>query len=418
MRIHGTTVTAAMTLAAICGSMISNGAAIAQATPAAAPSVRYEGKDERRDRLDAMQGKPFDATLWTGLSTWRNGAVTAESTKDKVVVLVTWSSWYRTSHEALKGAQALADKFGKDGLVVVGVHDQQGYDKAAEVLGNQGAKFSVALDKGNALRKALDVDNDPDFYVIDRAGNLRYADIATNSVESAVTALIAETPEQAKGAKAPSSKDGRAEKTPDPMAEKPAAESKAANMLGATATGAGVTFALPDEATYTAAKWPTHNKGRLAASNLQGKKLPTILGSETFLDGKPDVAGKVIIIDFWATWCGPCRASMPGLDKVSKQFADDAVVIGISDEGEDVVRKFLSKNKHSYVQAIDEKATISNSLSIQGIPHAIILSTDGVIRWQGHPGEVGKLASTIGAVIKADPGVKARRDAEAAAPKK
>jgi thiol-disulfide isomerase/thioredoxin len=415
MRIRfGQTLFVAAALAATIGAMAPAGVSLGADEPA--PAIKYEGKGDRRERLDAMQGKPFDPSLWSNLTGWTGPAVTSESIKDKVVVLVTWSSWYRTSHEVLKSSQALFEKHAGDGLIVVGVHDRKGFDRAGDILTAQGAKFINAMDKDNSLRTALEVDSDPDFYLIDRAGNLRFADVATSSVEPAIEKLLAETPEQAKAAPAPSSKDALSAAVGAPDGK----DAGGGSGLGVTTTAAGVKFALPAADAYTQAKWPAanKNKGSISAKDLQGKALPAALGKETWLTAKPDMAGKVVVIDFWATWCPPCRAAMPGVDKLSQQFKDDVVVMGLSDEGADTVKKFLAKSKHSYPQAVDASATLNNALGIQGIPHVIVVSTDGVIRWQGHPGEIAKLTSVVGAAVKADPGVAARRAAEAEANKK
>ena len=98
---------------------------------------------------------------------------------------------------------------------------------------------------------------------------------------------------------------------------------------------------------------------------------------------------------------------MPGLDKLSKRFADDVVVIGISDESGRWSR--IPGEEQALLPAGDRpEGTVNNALQIRGIPHAIVLSTDGVVRWQGHPGEIGKLSAAVGAVVRADPGVAAQ----------
>lgn len=389
------------------------------AEPAEGPTIRYEGRGDRRDRLDAMQGTPFDQSLWMKLSDWTGGsarALTPENTKGKVVLLVTWSSGYKTSYEGLKAAQSVGTKH-KDSpdLIVVGVHGRDGFDRAAQVMSEQGGTFMYAHDKDNAVRTALAADVDPDFFLIDRAGRLRYVDIATSSVPAAVDQLLAETPEQAASASAPTSRDG----APDASSSGSSAKAGAEGLIGLTKTAGGVTFSLPEAKAYESASWPTANKGRISAANFQGKKLPATLGDETWLDGLPDTAGKIVVVDFWATWCPPCRKAMPDLDKLYNDLKSDVVVLGISDERESTVKNFLRKGKHSYPQGIDPSNKVASALQVQGIPHVIVLSTDGVVRWQGNPAaEMSSLRAAVNAAIKADPGVQARREAEAAANRK
>src|ERR1043166_3397044 len=66
----------------------------------------------------------------------------------------------------------------------------------------------------------------------------------------------------------------------------------------------------------------------------------------------PDTKGKFVLIDFWATWCGPCRKAIPELNAIHKKFGDKLVVIGISDESEEVVKK-MTEPKIEYFTAID-----------------------------------------------------------------
>src|SRR4051812_26135981 len=61
-------------------------------------------------------------------------------------------------------------------------------------------------------------------------------------------------------------------------------------------------------------------------------------GVEKWLTGQPETKGKFVLIDFWATWCPPCRESIPELNEIQRKFAGKLVVIGLSDETEARVR--------------------------------------------------------------------------------
>lgn len=370
-----------------------------------APEIRLEGRGERREALNTLQGKPFDPSLWGELKNWSGAPVTAASIKDKPVLIVTWATFYRTSFEGLRVAQEMHAAHAKDGLIVVGVHDQMGFERAADVMSEHGAAFANAHDASGRVKAALMVDAHPDFYLIDRAGRLRMADVVTSSVPTAVALLLAETPEQA--AKAPAGAP----------AKEPAGRPGQATRERTTASG--VKFELPEASAYAAVSWPEVSKRVQHARDLQGKPMPAEMGNEKFLGDAPDTAGKVLVIDFWATWCGPCIRAMPGLEKLYQQHKADVVVMGLSDEPESKVRPFLARQKHDYPQAIDTKMTLYSAMGIQAIPHAIVVSTDGVIRWQGNPlSEIAALNRTVQQLIRVDPGVQARRTAEAEALKK
>ena len=90
-------------------------------------------------------------------------------------------------------------------------------------------------------------------------------------------------------------------------------------------------------------------------------------------------------MDFWATWCPPCRATIPDLNKLAAKFKDDVIVIGISNEKPEVVQAFMQKTEMKYNVGIDTENTSSKAIGIQGIPHVLVISADGIVRWQGFP---------------------------------
>lgn len=120
----------------------------------------------------------------------------------------------------------------------------------------------------------------------------------------------------------------------------------------------------------------------------------------TLVDGK----GKSIyVVEFWATWCPPCRTSIPHLTEMQKKFKDKGVVfIGVTDEKLDVVKKFVEKmgDKMDYTVAIDGGKTSEGymqAFEIGGIPHAFIVNKEGKIVWHGHP--MDRLEETLDEIV-------------------
>jgi thiol-disulfide isomerase/thioredoxin len=100
----------------------------------------------------------------------------------------------------------------------------------------------------------------------------------------------------------------------------------------------------------------------------------------------------IVVVEFWATWCPPCRESIPHLTELQNKFAArGVVVVGVTDEDPKVVKPFVSKMaaKMDYTVAIDRDdktaAGYMKAFGIDGIPHAFVVNKDGVIAWQGHP---------------------------------
>jgi len=94
-----------------------------------------------------------------------------------------------------------------------------------------------------------------------------------------------------------------------------------------------------------------------------------------------DWAGKVVLINFWATWCGPCRAEIPELIEFQKHYANELVVIGLSvDEGPAAeVKAFASQNGMNYVVAIADIALQKAFGGVSAVPATFVVNPEGGI---------------------------------------
>lgn len=97
----------------------------------------------------------------------------------------------------------------------------------------------------------------------------------------------------------------------------------------------------------------------------------------------PKTEGKFILIDFWATWCAPCRKAIKELNNYNKKFEKEMVIIGISDEQPSKIKKL--QNKINYYSAFDTQKKMYNQFKIRGIPHVVLIDPKGIVRWEGYP---------------------------------
>jgi len=88
--------------------------------------------------------------------------------------------------------------------------------------------------------------------------------------------------------------------------------------------------------------------------------------------------GKVVMVNFWATWCQPCRREMPDLEALYKRFKDQGLVIlGISDEESAKVKELLAEQKVSYPILLDPGRKVNEAFRIEGIPKNFVYDREG-----------------------------------------
>jgi thiol-disulfide isomerase/thioredoxin len=167
---------------------------------------------------------------------------------------------------------------------------------------------------------------------------------------------------------------------------------------------------------FTTAFWLAPTMG---AAEL-GDPAPALQIAE-WVKGKPvDLAagkGKTIfVVEFWATWCPPCRTSIPHLTGLQKKFkAQNVVFIGVSNEKAATVKIFVDKmgDQMDYAVAVDQdnktSAGYMEAFGINGIPHAFIVDQQARIVWSGHP--MGELEKSLSQLVegKYDLGVAKKR---------
>src|ERR1700693_2251206 len=124
----------------------------------------------------------------------------------------------------------------------------------------------------------------------------------------------------------------------------------------------------------------------------------TMNGKEVSMDG---LQGKVVLLDFWATWCEPCREAMPHIRKVAKKFeGQPLVILSVSlDDDEQTWKEFVGKNEMTWLQYRDGGFTgpIATMFGVKSIPHTYTIDADGVLQ-EEHIGDAavqGKLKKLL-----------------------
>lgn len=91
---------------------------------------------------------------------------------------------------------------------------------------------------------------------------------------------------------------------------------------------------------------------------------------------------EIVILDFWATWCGPCRMAMPIMDEVAREYADKGVRLYAVNQQEnpETIRAFLKEMNLSCTVALDDMGRTSDAYGADGIPHTVIIDKEGRIQ--------------------------------------
>ncbi len=141
--------------------------------------------------------------------------------------------------------------------------------------------------------------------------------------------------------------------------------------------------------------WDLPIPERAYGGNFVNKEAPDYT-VETWISDAPETEGKFVFIDFWATWCPPCRAMIPHMNELQEKYGSKAAFIGISDEPEEKVKAFKGHKDRKtgemhvieYANGIDTSKKAKKALGIKGIPSMMIVDPNGKVVWVGHPGYV------------------------------
>lgn len=242
------------------------------------------------------------------------------------------------------------------------IHTPEGANKAERYCSRVEMPYPVAIDATGQFSDSIGAFKRPVNILINKTGNVAYAGLNDKGLVAAATELLAQP------------FDESVEPTPRPNG-------------GEDVEG-----------------FPEFTSPLASAADLRGLAAPTMF-VQKWITARPNAVGKVVVLDFWATWCGPCVKAIPHINDLQAQFKDDVVCVGVSDESMDAFntglrRLNLGSGNFRYSLALDQSGQMKKRFAIRGIPHVAVISSDWIVRWQGHPSSLS--ADVVNAIVDAN----------------
>lgn len=122
---------------------------------------------------------------------------------------------------------------------------------------------------------------------------------------------------------------------------------------------------------------PAVPEGLAAGQRLPGFSLTGLDGGAVGLER---FRGKAVVLNYWATWCEPCRIEMPHLERAHTDLGRDVAVIGINlKEGDALIRPYLAEQRITYPVLVDQDGAYWSRLKLTGLPSTYVLDAEGIV---------------------------------------
>ena len=253
-----------------------------------------------------------------------------EDHKNKIVILDFWATWCGPCVLAMPDYLKEFGEFDPEEVMFIGVNQAEGSEVVQEFIDTKGWDLNVIMDPNQAIARDYGVSGIPHTVIIGKDGKMHWVHVGYSS--DAATHMR--------------------EAIVDLLAGRPVKQQETDQV------------ALHESVGKPAAPFELE-----------------LLDGESF--SLEEHRGKVVVLDFWATWCGPCVRAMPKYAEIMKKFDPEKVVfVGVNEsEKPDVISRFLTNREWDLNVVLDRNQAVAKRYGVEAIPHTVIVGPDGTIEW-------------------------------------
>ena len=326
---------------------------------------RTERKGELPKPPRAQSAPGMNSSEWIGKPaldfhvTDLNGEpLSLEQYRGQVVLLDFWATWCPPCIAEIPNVKRTYEKYKDQKFQIVGISLDRAREPLEAYIQKESLTWLHYWDNIGKIGNLYKVQAIPSTFLIDGEGVIRKTNLRGHALEHAVAELVKEN----------------LTKPADTAAETSKEESPS-EVIPATKLVKPNTVSEKDEAVKPVRSNPSEWVGKPApdfqVTDLTGKALSL-----------KDYRGQVVLLDFWATWCGPCIAEMPKLKKTYETYKDQNFqIIGISlDRSMEPLEAYIEKEELAWIHYWDENRELRTLYGVWGIPSAFLVDAEGIIR--------------------------------------
>ncbi|RKU15748.1 hypothetical protein C6501_06175 [Candidatus Poribacteria bacterium] len=330
-----------------------------------AKKILEQDRTSRKGRLPIPPVASSNPSEWIGkpapdfqVKDLKGEELSLKKYRGQVVLLDFWATWCGPCLKELPNVKRTYQKYKDQKFQIIGISLDGSKQPLETFIERENLAWIHYWDQSQKITAQYGVRGIPSIFLIDGEGVIRKTNLRGHSLETAVAELVGENlTKLADPSTQTSEPNSQSKSIPATKLIKPSPASQKSESLQSPIT--------------KMSEWVGKPAPDFEVMNLKGKELSL-----------KKFRGQVVLLDFWATWCGPCIAEMPKIKKTYEKYKDQKFqIIGISsDKSKAPLEAYIEKEELGWIHTWDENRKLRNLYGIIGIPTAFLIDGKGVIR--------------------------------------